>query len=148
MRAVVRLLCALAAGAVSTTPASAGPPIGHLRASDLDATSFCQFSSARARESIVLEINLREARMRIDGSLVTLSVAEKQCVSNCVGPGRSGLRVFQLSGSGVSATLTKQVTCARDAEVCGGLPEGTAQLAVSNAAGQTAMTLWGAYCDL
>lgn len=143
-----RLLFSLATCILVTTQVIAGPRIGQLRESDLDGTQFCQFSATQADEGIVLELRYGEAKMQLHDRLVRLSVTEKKCLRNCVGPGHGGVRVFQLSGSGVRATLTKQVTCAQDAEVCSGLQEGNAKLAVSTSAGQTTMSIWGAYCDM
>jgi hypothetical protein len=86
--------------------------------------------------------------MRLDDKLALLKVAETNCARNCVVAGGSGERIFQLPGPGVAATLTKQVTCARDAEVCGGLAAGYATLSLSTAAGSTVMRVWGEYCDM
>jgi hypothetical protein len=126
----------------------AGPSIGSLNESDLNPSEFCQFTAGRASKSIVLELKYWEAKMRVDGELMRLSVEEAKCLRNCVGPGKSGVRVFRMSAPGVAATLTKKVSCARDAEACGGLEEGGARLEVSTASGRTVAPIWGAYCDM
>lgn len=136
----------LVAFTLATTAVVAGPQIGNLR--DSDASQYCQFSANRESRAVVLEMKFREARMQLDGKLVSLSVKELDCLKDCVIAGASGVRIFELSGSGVRATLTKKVFCARDAEVCGGLPEGDADLRVSTAAGDTLIRIWSEYCDL
>lgn len=143
-----RPFLALAACALAAAADAAGPRLGDLPANDGDAAQFCQFSADDAAGRTVLQINAGAARIVLDGRLIELRVEEETCTRDCVGPGSSGQRVFRLSGSGVLARLSKRVECAKDAEVCGGLPEGPAELRVSTAAGETAMAVWGEYCDM
>jgi hypothetical protein len=147
-RPVHRLLLSLASCALAATQAIAGPQIGQLRQSDLEPAQFCQFSATRAGRGVVLELKHWEAKLRLNDELVRLSVREQKCLGNCVGPGGSGVRAFQLSGQGVRATLTKRVTCARDAQTCAGLEEGNAKLTVFTSAGRAVASIWGKYCDM
>jgi hypothetical protein len=137
-----------AACSLVASQALASPSIGSLAERDLDPPEFCQFFASKARMSVVLELKYWEAKMRLDDKLVRLKVEEAKCLRNCVVPGKSGVRVFRMSAPGVAATLTKKVSCARDAEVCGGLEEGGARLEVSTSAGRTAVPIWGEYCDM
>lgn len=143
-----RLLCSVAVCVLAIEQAIAAPKIEPLRESELDATQFCRFFAIGAGRSVILQMKHGEANMRLDDSFVRMSVKEKNCFRNCVSPGRSGVRVFQLSAPGVTATLSKKVTCGKDAETCGGLEEGKAELAVSTAAGHAVRSVWGEYCDL
>jgi len=97
---------------------------------------------------LVLQWAGTQGTMQIDGHPVALIVKEEQCRKNCVSPGKTGVRVFQFRGEGVRATLRKKLSCARDAEVCSGLPEGSAYLAVSTARGRTELAVRNEYCDL
>jgi hypothetical protein len=137
-----------AALSLVASQALAGPSIGSLIESDLKAPEFCRFHAGKASTSVVLELKYWEAKMRLDGDLVRLRVEEAKCLRNCVAPGKSGVRVFRMSSPGVAATLTKKVSCARHAEVCGGLEEGSARLEVSTPAGRTVVPIWGGYCDM
>ena len=141
-----RLLPSLTACALVATVVVAGPRISPLREGNISHS--CQFSANDATGLVVLQLNDREAMIHLDGTLTRLSVKEIDCISRCVGPGKEGVRVFQLIAPGVLATLTKSVTCAKDAEVCGGLPEGNAELRVSTESGETAIRVWGEYCDM
>jgi hypothetical protein len=143
-----QVLCSLVAGFLLTTQVFAAPKIEPLRKSELGISQSCRFFATKASQSVVLELKHWEANLRVDNRLLRLSVAEKKCSKNCVTARRNGVRVFQLSGPGVTATLTKNITCGRDAEVCGGLDEGSALLAVSTAAGRTVTSIWGEYCDM
>jgi hypothetical protein len=135
--------CALASGVVAATP-----EISAIPQNERDTSQFCAFSANDAAGEVVLQMKYWEASMVLDGQLTKLSVKEQNCTSDCVGPGLSGVRVFLLSAPGVMAKLTKQVSCAKDAEVCGGLPEGAAELQVQTIAGEVSVTLWGQYCDM
>jgi hypothetical protein len=141
------LLYSFAAFSLAASEALAGPIVGSLSESDLSATESCRLLAGEARRSVVLELKDWEAKMRLDDNLVRLRLEEAKCFRNCVGPGKSGVRVFRLSAPGIAATLTKKVSCAKHAEVCGGLQEGTAQLEVSTPAGRTVVSIWGEYCD-
>lgn len=143
-----RLFLALSACALATAADAAGPEIGALPGNDKDAAQFCQFSADDAAGRVVLQMKFWEARIVLDGKLIVLRVEEENCTSECVGPGASGVRSFRLTGPGVLARLSKRAECAEHAEVCGGLPEGPAELRVSTAAGETAIALWGEYCDM
>jgi hypothetical protein len=145
-----QLLCTLAACILVATQAFGAPKIESLIERDLDpdASQVCRFFATKTSKSVILEMKYWEASMRVDDKPVRLSVAEKKCLKNCITSGRNRVRVFQLSGPGVTATLTKKVTCGRDAEVCGGFAEGNAQLAVSTAAGHRVTSIWGEYCDM
>jgi hypothetical protein len=137
-----------ATGSLIASQALASPSIGSLTESDLSTSEYCQFTVSRGSKSIVLGLKHREAKLRLDGKLMRLSAEEAKCLRNCVSPGKSGVRVFRMSAPGADATLTKNVSCARDAEACGGLEEGSARLEVSTASGRTVARIWGAYCDI
>jgi hypothetical protein len=143
-----QLLCCFAACILVTTQAIAAPKIESLREGDLDTSQVCRFFTTKTSKSVVLEMKYWEANMRVDDKPVRLSLTEKKCSKNCDTERRSRVRVFQLSGPGVTATLTKKVTCGKDAEVCGGLEEGNALLAVSTVAGHTVKSVWGEHCDM
>ncbi len=97
---------------------------------------------------LVLHWSGQTAHMQIDGQTMSLTPREIPCRSQCVRPGKSGYRVFQFSNGQTQATLRKRVSCSGDAEVCGGLPEGPAQLAVRSSAGTSHHRVRTAYCDL
>ena len=86
--------------------------------------------------------------MQIDGQTEVLAPTEARCTRNCVGPGRRGVRVFHFRNHDVRATLRKRVSCPRDAEVCGGLPEGPARLEVETAKGRIVLSVINSSCDL
>ena len=97
---------------------------------------------------MVLQLRPGEARIELNDVLTVFNVKELDCASSCVSPGHVGTREFQLLAPGVLATLTKRVDCPKDAEVCGGLPAGSAELRISTASGETAVVVWGDYCDM
>ena len=130
--------------------AAAAPRIEPLREIDLVASQACHFrlpATRRQNGQVVMQWGAGQASMRLDGRLVRLEAEEAKCMSNCVVQGGRGERTFVFTGSGVKATLKKNVACARDSESCAGLPEGTARLIVSMPTGRTVATVWGAYCD-
>jgi hypothetical protein len=141
-------MVSMAACSLAASQALAAPSVGSLSASDLHAAGFCRFFADKASTSVVLELQYWEAKMRLDGNLTSLSVEEAKCIKNCVGPGKSGMRVFRMSAPGVAVKLTKSVSCARDAEACGGLQAGRAQLEVSTSRGRKTLPVWGEYCDM
>jgi hypothetical protein len=105
-------------------------------------------SEQSTQGSLVLFWSSRSAHMQVDGHAVSLTPRELPCRSQCVSPGSSGYRVFQFSNGQTQATLRKRVSCPRDAEVCGGLPEGPAQLVVRSGAGTSQHRVRTDYCDL
>lgn len=131
--------CASAAPRVEPLPAASGP------APDCEVRARGPADSAGAT---VLRWAGAQGAMQIDGQAIVLGVNEEQCATDCVRPGRSGARVFHFRAPGVHARLSKRVVCGRDAEVCAGLPEGTASLVVSTARGRADLTVWNGYCDL
>ena len=143
-----RLTCCLAALVLMATAAAAGPELGALPGSADADPQACPFSRKDATGNVVLLLKHAEASMVLEGKLLRLRVEELDCMSNCVAPGRSGVRTFLLTAPEVRVRLTKGVTCHKDSEVCGGLPEGEALLRVSTASGETALQIWGKYCDL
>lgn len=128
----------------------AAPKLDPLRADDrgsFPACSFQRIDPADKHGPVDLELGFYEATIRINGKTLRLSVRERNCRYNCVVPGHSGVRVFDLTGPGVIATLTKVVTCGRDAEACGGLPEGEAILVLGGSSRSASVRVWGKYCD-
>jgi len=97
---------------------------------------------------LVLYWSSQTAHMQVDGHTLSLTPRELPCRSQCVSPGKSGYRVFQFSNGQTRATLRKRASCPRDAEVCGGLSEGPAQLVVHSSAGASQHRVRTEYCDL
>jgi hypothetical protein len=128
--------------------AIAAPSVDSVTDTDLSSGTFCRFHNKSSSASVVVGLKHWEAKMRLDGELVQLQVEEAKCHRNCVAPGRTGVRVFNLSAPGITATLKKKSTCARDAEACSGLDEGNAELAVSTSTGTKVLPVWGEYCDM
>ncbi len=150
VRLVIRHFALTGAFVLAGASAVAAPNLYPLSDTDLKSTQSCRFlsgGSAAGQGRTVLQWGMEGASMRVDGRLVSLTVEEQNCGARCVAPGRSGVRVFKFSGSGVSATLEKAVSCHKDSESCGGIPEGTATLSVSTSEGHTVATVWGEYCD-
>ena len=128
----------------------AAPKLDSLRANDRGAYPACSFQSidpTNKHGPVELELGFYEATIRINGKALWLAVRERNCRSNCVMPRHSGIRVFDLTGPGVIATLTKVVTCGRDAEACGGLPEGEAILVLGGSSRSASVRVWGMSCD-
>ena len=119
------------------------PQVGALQGCQVRATG-----SSQARGELVLAWTGTTASMQIDGQPRPLVATEARCTRDCVGPGKSGVRVFLFRNQDIRATLRKRVFCHRDAEVCGGLPAGQARLEVETANGTAVLAVQNSYCDL
>jgi hypothetical protein len=136
--------------AVLSSYALAKPSVGAV-SEPPNNTPSCRVYSASEQSTqgqLVLYWSSQAANMHVDGQTLSLTPSELRCRSQCVSPGSSGFRVFQFSNGRVQATLRKRVSCPRDAEVCGGLPEGPAQLTVRSSAGTYQHRVRTEYCDL
>jgi hypothetical protein len=90
----------------------------------------------------------RSGQMHVDGRQTLLDVREPPCQSDCVIPGRSGYREFEFVADEIRVVLRKRVSCAADAEVCSGLPQGPARMIVRSSAGTGEFRVETDYCDL
>jgi len=113
--------------------------------SGMTTAEVCRFSG-KAAKGVLVVVADGQATMRLDGKLVEFKVAEVQCTTKCVSPGRHGTRTFRLVGAQARAVLSKPVFCHRDSEVCAGLPEGPASLTVSTNRGRVSVALWNPDC--
>lgn len=132
-------------------PSFAASGVDALAESAVGSTQECRVSaiqSSGAGGVAVLQWSGTKGILQMGGRSVTLAVSEEPCTSDCTRPGQDGFRVFQFHGDGVHATLRKQVSCARDAEVCQGLPAGRATLTLSTEKGRIRLTARNDECDL
>ena len=134
--------------ALFANAASASPTLGEV-ASSPERDFQCIFSLVpSARSVLVVNESSFLAAMHVDGKAVDLQVQELQCTSNCVSPGRHGIRRFKLVSHGIHGTLTKRVFCNRDSEVCAGMFAGTAHLSIQTARGRLAVVVHHPDCGL
>ena len=132
-------------------PSSAASGVDTHTESDIRSTPECRVSAIRASGvsgDVVLQWSGTKGTLQMKGPPVILSASEEPCASQCTRPGKDGFRVFHFHGDGVHATLRKQVSCARDAEVCHGLPAGRATLTISTGKGKTRLAARNDECDL
>ncbi len=125
-----------AATVLQPLPDDTGPTACNLRA------------NSAAPAPTLLVFDLTRAVIHVDARTLPLAAREERCHADCVAPGRTGVRVFHLSGKGVQATLRKRVACARDAEDCGGLPAGPIHLTLAFDGAESRYELWHDHCDL
>jgi hypothetical protein len=145
----MRVVFLLLACALLPPGPRAAPSIDPLMESQVDLANGCRFrspGSAQSQGRIVLQMNGEKAALHISGRPVTLHVEEEQC-TDCWYPGKSGVKVFRLTGGEVRATVIKPVFCSRDAEVCSGMHQGKARLVVTTAKGRRTASVWNDDCD-
>ncbi len=141
--AMAALLClsTQASSLPSIGPVQAESPLPHVcRVYHIDPNS--------EKRILILFWTGSTAEMQVEGRRTVFSVIEAACHPNCVAPGHQGVRRFGFQANGIRASFRKVVNCQRDAESCGGLPEGAAELRVSSLSGTTFLRVYNAYCDI
>jgi hypothetical protein len=134
--------------ALFANAASASSTLGEVAVSPENGLQ-CVFSLAPSGSSVlVVSESSFLATMHVDGKTVELQAHELQCTTNCVSPGRRGVRRFKLTGHGIYGTLTKHAFCNRDSEVCAGMFAGTARLSIQTARGKLAVIVHHPDCGL
>lgn len=144
-----RRALALAMLVCLSNQASSRPGIAPVPADSLapDVCRVYHIDSNSKQRILVLLWTGSTAEMQVDGRRTVLSVSEAACHRNCIVPGQQGVRRFDFQANGVRASFRKVVHCHRDAESCGVLPEGAAELRVSTPSGTTLLPVYNAYCD-
>lgn len=136
--------------ATAVSAAIANPRIEPLPLDSTSPASACRFyteMSPKDRAAPVLVWAGSQAWIKVDGELLTLAASEDTCITNCVAPGRTGVRVVRLAGGVWHATLRAPSFCHEDAEACSGLPASRSHLTVAGGSGRTTLTVWNGDCD-